>query len=98
MAPHLLLRRDSRRRSAAKQVPYISLHSFLKAYYPVALQLFTKRKPRSSLIFLQTYPTLQAALSASVQEIEATLRKGDRPIRGRQRLRSSRPCINPSDR
>src|SRR5579863_1399448 len=48
----------------------------LKAYYPVALQLFTKLQQRSTLIFLQTYPTPQAAICASVQEIEETLQKG----------------------
>ncbi len=51
------------------------LTACLKAYYPVALQLFSKLKPRSTLIFLQTYPTPQEAQSASQQQIEATLRK-----------------------
>lgn len=48
----------------------------LKAYYPVALQLFAKLQQRSTLLFLQTYPTPQAAMGASVQQIEATLRQG----------------------
>ena len=52
------------------------LTACLKAYYPVALQLFAKLQQHSTLIFLQTYPTPQAAMSASVQEIEMTLRKG----------------------
>jgi transposase len=52
------------------------LTACLKAYYPVALQLFTKVQQRSTLVFLQTYPTPQAARTASVQEIDATLRKG----------------------
>src|SRR5512135_1000522 len=35
------------------------LTACLKAYYPAALQLFTKLQQRSTLIFLQTYPTPQ---------------------------------------
>ena len=52
------------------------LTACLKAYYPVALQLFAKLQQHSTLVFLQTYPTPQAAMAASMQEIEATLRKG----------------------
>jgi transposase len=52
------------------------LTACLKAYYPAALQLFSKRRPRSTLIFLQTYPTPQEAQQATVAQIEATLRKG----------------------
>lgn len=52
------------------------LTACLKAYYPVGLQLFSKLQQRSTLVFLQTYPTPQAAQAASVEEIEATLRKG----------------------
>lgn len=52
------------------------LTACLKAYYPVALQLFSKLQQRSALVFLQTYPTPQAAQAASLAEIEATLKKG----------------------
>jgi transposase len=52
------------------------LTACLKAYYPAALQLFTKLQQRSTLLFLQTYPTPQAAQQATVAQIEATLRKG----------------------
>ncbi|GCE03158.1 IS110 family transposase [Dictyobacter aurantiacus] len=52
------------------------LTACLKAYYPVALQLFAKLQQHSTLMFLQTYPTPQAAMGASVQEIEVTLRQG----------------------
>jgi transposase len=48
----------------------------LKAYYPVALQLFSKIQQPSTLTFLQTYPTPTTAMAASRQEIEQTLRKG----------------------
>ena len=41
----------------------------------MALALFTKRKPRSTLLFLQTYPTLQAARGASVEQVAAVLKK-----------------------
>ena len=47
-----------------------------KRYYPAALQLFAKVQQRSTLLFLQTYPTPQAALAASIEEITATLRTG----------------------
>jgi transposase len=52
------------------------LTACLKEYYPAALQLFTKVQQRSTLVFLQTYPTPQAAQTASVEEISATLRTG----------------------
>lgn len=48
----------------------------LKAYYPVALQLFSKIQQPSTLTFLQTYPTPQAARAASLLQIEQTLRQG----------------------
>ena len=38
------------------------LTACLKAYYPVALELFTKLQQKSTLLFLQTYPTPQAAM------------------------------------
>jgi transposase len=52
------------------------LTACLKEYYPAALHLFAKGKPRSTLVFLQTYPTPQAAQAASLEEITATLRLG----------------------
>jgi transposase len=52
------------------------LTACLKEYYPAALQLFAKMQQRSPLLFLQTYPTPQAAQSASLEEILATLRAG----------------------
>jgi transposase len=45
------------------------LTACLKDYYPVALELFAKLQQRSTLLFLQTYPTLQAAQAASVEQI-----------------------------
>src|SRR5438876_9210765 len=52
------------------------LTACLKEYYPAALHLFAKLQQRSALVFLQTYPTPQAAQAASVKEITATLRTG----------------------
>jgi transposase len=52
------------------------LTACLKDYYPAALQLFAKVQQRSTLVFLQTYPTPQAVQAASVEEITATLRIG----------------------
>lgn len=45
----------------------------LKAYYPVALNLFAKLQQRSALLFLKTYPTLEAARAASVEQIQQVL-------------------------
>jgi len=50
------------------------LTACLKAYYPVALQLFAKLQQHSTLIFLQTYPTPQAAMAASVEQITEVLK------------------------
>ncbi len=52
------------------------LTACLKAYYPVALHLFAKLHQRSTLIFLQHYPTPKLAISATLLEIEAVLREG----------------------
>src|SRR6266705_3442295 len=52
------------------------LTACLKEYYPAALKLFAKLQQRSTLLFLQAYPTPQAAQAASVEEISATLRTG----------------------
>jgi transposase len=52
------------------------LTACLKEYYPAALHLFAKLQQRSALVFLQAYPTPQAASAASVAELTATLRSG----------------------
>jgi transposase len=49
------------------------LTACLKAYYPVALDLFAKLQQRSALVFLQTYPTLQVAQTASVEQSQHVL-------------------------
>src|SRR5207244_12355239 len=46
------------------------LTACLKEYYPAALHLFAKLQQRSTLVFLQAYPTPQAALAASVERSE----------------------------
>jgi transposase len=51
------------------------LTACLKAYYPVALELFTKLQQKSTLLFLQTYPTPQAAMAASAEQIKEVLRR-----------------------
>jgi len=50
------------------------LTACLKAYYPVALDLFAKLQQHSPLMFLHTYPTLQAAQTASVEQIRQVLK------------------------
>ncbi|HEY6409914.1 MAG TPA: transposase [Ktedonobacteraceae bacterium] len=52
------------------------LTACLKEYYPAALSLFAKLQQRSTLVFLQTYATPQAAQAPSVEEITAILRTG----------------------
>jgi transposase len=49
------------------------LTACLKAYYPVALDLFGKLHQKSTLLFLQTYPTPQAAQAASCEQIQKLL-------------------------
>jgi transposase len=51
------------------------LTACLKAYYPVALELFAKLPQKSTLQFLQTYPTPQEAMAASTQQIKEGLRQ-----------------------
>lgn len=55
------------------------LTACLKAYYPVALSLFSKLHQRSTLLFLQTFPTPQAAQAASKQEIVQVLKQAGHP-------------------
>jgi transposase len=49
------------------------LTACLKAYYPVALKLLSKRNLRSTLVFLQQFPTPQIIRAASVEAIEVVL-------------------------
>jgi transposase len=55
------------------------LTACLKAYYPVALEFFAKLQQHTTLIFLQTYPTPQAAMAASVDQIVVVLRQAGHP-------------------
>ena len=55
------------------------LTACLKAYYPVALRLFTKLQQHSTLAFLQTYPTPQEAMAASVGQIAQVLKEAGHP-------------------
>jgi len=50
------------------------LTACLKAYYPVALELFSKLRQPSTLAFLRAYPTPEAARGASVTDIQQTLK------------------------
>jgi transposase len=55
------------------------LTACLKAYYPVTLELFTKLQQKSTLVFLQTYPTPQKAMAASAQQIKEVLQQCKHP-------------------
>jgi transposase len=58
------------------------LTACLKAYYPVALELFTKLQQPLTLAFLQRYATVEAAQAASVDELAAFLRQQYPSYRG----------------
>lgn len=55
------------------------LTACLKAYYPVALQLFTKLQQKSTLLFLQTYPTPQRAKLATPDQLATILKQAGHP-------------------
>ncbi len=55
------------------------LTACLKAYYPVALTLFTKLQQKSTLLFLQTYPTPHAAQAASKEQLRLLLKQAGHP-------------------
>jgi transposase len=55
------------------------LTACLKAYYPVALTLFAKLHQRSTLLFLQTYPTLELARQAEPEQIAQLLKQARHP-------------------
>jgi transposase len=55
------------------------LTACLKAYYPVALDLFGKLQQTNTLLFLQTYPTPQEAAAASVEQIQQVLKRARHP-------------------
>jgi transposase len=55
------------------------LTACLKAYYPVALEFFCQLQQKSTLAFLQHYPTPQAALGASQQQIQEVLKLAGHP-------------------
>lgn len=50
------------------------LTACLKAYYPVALDLFARLQQRTTLLFLQAYPTLTAARAATLEELTMVLK------------------------
>lgn len=55
------------------------LTACLKAYYPVALDLFGKLQQPSTLVFLRTYPTVQAARAASAEDLTTLLKHSRYP-------------------
>jgi transposase len=55
------------------------LTACLKAYYPVAMTLFTKLQQKSTLLFLQAYPTLSAVQAATHEQLAAQLKSAGHP-------------------
>ncbi len=77
------------------------LTACLKAYYPVALEVFGKLQQPSTLAFLRAYPTLQAARAASVEELVALLKQARYPG-ARQKAEEitkhlQQPCLHASE-
>jgi transposase len=77
------------------------LTACLKAYYPVALEMFGKLQQPSTLAFLRAYPTLQAARAASVEELAATLKQTRYPGAEQKAQEVARqlqqPCLHASE-
>ncbi len=55
------------------------LTACLKAYYPVALELFSKLHQASTLAFLRAFPTLESAREASEEAMTQVLREAGHP-------------------
>jgi transposase len=77
------------------------LTACLKAYYPVALEVFGKLHQPSTLAFLRAYPSLQAARAASVEEVAALLKQARYPG-ARQKAQEivthlPEPCLHASE-
>ena len=68
---------DSLVRSQTRLVNQLT--ACLKAYYPVALCLESSLQQHSTLAFLQTYPTPQEAMAASVGQIARVLKEAGHP-------------------
>src|SRR5207249_1168570 len=55
------------------------LTACLKAYYPVALELFGTLHQPTTLAFLQAFPTLEQARAAGVEQLTAVLKAAGHP-------------------
>jgi transposase len=55
------------------------LTACLKAYYPIALDLFGKLHQPATVAFLRAYPTPQDAMAASVEDMVAILKQAGHP-------------------
>ena len=55
------------------------LTACLKAYYPVAVDLFGKLQQPTTLAFLQAFPTLDQARTASVEQVTTVLKAAGHP-------------------
>ena len=77
------------------------LTACLKAYYPVALEVFGKLQQPSTLAFLRAYPTLQAVRAASAEELTAVLKQARYPgasQKAQQIVKHlQQPCLHASE-
>lgn len=74
------------------------LTACLKAYYPVALDIFGKLQQPSTLKFLRAYPTLETARSATPEELMGVLKQARYPGAKRKALeimnQLQQPCLH----
>jgi transposase len=71
------------------------LTACLKAYYPVALQWFSKLQQRSTLLFLQRYPSPQEVSGASVEQLTHVLKQAGHPTAGKVATKISQTLHQP---
>jgi transposase len=74
------------------------LTACLKAYYPVALDLFAKLQQPLTLAFLRSYPTVEVAQRASVDELTQPCATTTIPLPPRPPRRCGNGCTAPSCR
>jgi transposase len=74
------------------------LPACLKAYYPVALDLFGKLHQPSTLAFLQAFPTPQEAPAAPLEQIVAVLKAAGHPQAATKAPQIGSACTSPSCR
>jgi transposase len=71
------------------------LTACLKAYYPVALELFGKLHQPTTLAFLQAFPTPEQARAATVEQLAAVLKAAGHPQAPAKAMRIAQQLRHP---